>query len=100
MDGKPEGPQKIFVAEEDESESASGAAAESEQHANSLEGRTWIVLSIVEDQDEGNGVEVGEMFSEDELVGAALEARAFAKFGQDDFEDAGAGKRGLSDEQG
>ena len=49
---------------------------------------------------EGNRVELGEVFFEDEQVGAALEARAFAELGQDDFEDAGDGKRGLSDEQG
>ena len=100
MDGKPEGAQKIFVTEEDESESAAGAAAESEQHADFLEGRAWIVLSVVEDEDEGDGVELGEVFFEDEEVGTALEARAFAEFGQEDFEDTGGGKRGLSDEQG
>ena len=57
-------------------------------------------MSVVEDEDEGDGVELGEVFFEDEEVGTALEARAFAEFGQEDFEDTGGGKRGLSDEQG
>ena len=48
----------------------------------------------VEDEDEGDGIEFGQVFFEGEEVGAAFEARAFAEFGQDDFQDAGGGKRG------
>jgi hypothetical protein len=57
-------------------------------------------LGVVEDEDEGGGIEIGQVFFEDEQVGAALEAWAFAEFGQEDFEDAGGGKRSLGDEQG
>ena len=95
LDGKPEGAQEVFVAEEDESESAAGATAEAQEHADFFQGWVWIVLGVVEDEDEGGGIEFGQVFFEDEEVGAALEARAFAEFGQEDFEDAGGGKRGL-----
>ena len=92
-------PSRYSSPSEHEGEGAALAAAETQEHADFLQGGSRVVLGVVEDEHEGERVDVGEVFFEHEEVGAALEAGALAELGEQDFEHAGGRERGLGDEQ-
>ena len=99
LDGEAQAAEQVVVTEQDEGERAAGAASEAQEHAEFLQGCGGVVLRVVEDEHEGHGLDVGEVFFEREQVGAAFEPGTFAEFGQKDFEHAGGRERGLGDEQ-
>jgi len=99
LDAEAQAAQQVVVAQHDEGKGTAVSAAQAEEEAKFFEGRAGVVLGVVKDEHEGDGFEVGEVFFQQEQVGGAFEPGAFAEFGQEDFEDAGGGQRGLGDEE-
>ena len=100
LDGEAQGAEQVVVAQEDEGERAALASAQAKEHADFLKRRSRVVLRVVEDQEQGERVDVGEMFFQGQEVGAAFEVGALPEFGEQDFQNAGGRERGLGDEHG
>lgn len=56
-------------------------------------------MGVVEDENKGYWFEFGEVFFQEQEIGGALEAGAFAELGEQDFEDSCGREAGLGDEQ-
>jgi hypothetical protein len=100
LDREAQGAQEVFVAEQDQGEGAAGAPSQAQEQADFLQGGSGVVLGVVEQEHEGDRIEIGEVLLEGEQVAAALEAGALAQLGQEHFEHAGGREGGLGDEQG
>jgi len=99
LDGETQAAQQIVVAQKDEAEGGALARPQPQKHADFLQDESGVVLGVVEDEQQGERVNVGEMFFKDQQIGASLEAGMFSEFGEEDFEHAGGRERGLGNEQ-